>query len=259
MNNVALVTGASRGVGKGVAISLAAAGYRVYATGRTVAGTSLPDGVTPIVCDHTDSAQNDVCFRRIAEEAGTLDVLVNSAWGGYERMVEDGKFTWMAPFWEQPEHRWHSMMDAGVGAAFACSARAARMMIAQQRGLIVNISFWPAQKYVGNAIYGIAKAATDKMTADTAHELRNHGVAVVSLYPGLVRTEAVVAAAQAGWLDLSNSESPEYIGRVIAALADDANTIDRSGQALVAAAVGAEFGLTDTDGRTPRPLTLQDV
>jgi NAD(P)-dependent dehydrogenase (short-subunit alcohol dehydrogenase family) len=151
------------------------------------------------------------------------------------------------------------MMDAGVGAAFACAARAARMMAPKGRGLIVNISFWPAQKYVGNTIYGIAKAATDKMTADMAHELRPDGVAVVSLYPGLVRTEAVLAAAQHGWLDLSNSESPEYIGRVIAALAADAGTIGRSGQALVAAAVGAGYGLTDVDGRIPRPLTLADV
>jgi dehydrogenase/reductase SDR family member 1 len=255
----AAVTGASRGVGKGVAISLSEAGYRVFATGRTIAETALPDGVIRVPCDHARSGENDEFFRRIGMETDALDVLVNSAWGGYERMVENGRFTWTLPFWEQPEHRWHGMMDAGVGAAFACSARAARMMVPRRQGLIVNISFWPAQKYVGNAIYGIAKAATDKMTADTAHELRPHGVAVVSLYPGLVRTEAVLAAAQQGWLDLSNSESPEYIGRVIAALAADAGTLARSGQALVAAAVGAEYGLTDVDGRRPRALTLADV
>jgi len=256
---VAAVTGASRGVGKGIALSLAEAGFRVFASGRSIAKTSLPEAVTRIPCDHTDVAQTDMFFRRIAGEAGTLDVLVNSAWGGYERMVENGAFTWGAPFWDQPQHRWTSMMDAGVAAAFTCSAHAARMMVPQRQGLIVNISFWAAQKYLGNAIYGISKAATDKMTADTAHDLRAHGVAVVSLYPGLVRTEAVLAAAQGGWLDLSNSESPEYIGRVIAALADDPNIISRSGQVLVAAAVGAEYGLTDIDGRRPTPLILQDV
>jgi dehydrogenase/reductase SDR family protein 1 len=256
---VAAVTGASRGVGKGIAISLAAAGYQVFATGRTIAAADLPENIIRIACDHTSSAQNDDLFRRITAEAGTLDVLVNCAWGGYERMVEDGKFTWGVPFWEQPEHRWHSMMDAGVGAAFACSTRAARLMAPRGSGLIVNISFWAAQKYIGNTIYGISKAATDKMTADMAHELRKHGVAVVSLYPGLVRTEAVLAAAQQGWLDLSNSESPEYIGRVIAALAADPNLMSRTGQVLVAAAAGAGYGLEDVDGRRPRPLTLNDV
>ncbi len=97
------------------------------------------------------------------------------------------------------------MMEAGVRAAFACSSRAAKMMLPRGRGLIVNISYWAAQKHIGNVIYGLAKAATDKMTADMAHELRPHGIAVVSLYPGLVRTEAVLQAAENGWLDLSNS------------------------------------------------------
>src|SRR5262249_49805256 len=144
-------------------------------------------------------------------------------------------FTWSLPFWEQPEHRWTSMIDAGVHAAFSCSARAARIMVAKRRGLIVNISFWAARKYVGNTIYGISKAATDKMTSDMAHELRKHGVTVISLYPGMVRTESVLRAAKEGWLDLSNSESPEYIGLVISALARDPNVLARSGQALVAA------------------------
>src|SRR5262249_39614405 len=149
---------------------------------RSIAGASLPDAITRIPCDHTQPCDNDEFFRRISETAEPLTVLVNSAWGGYERMVDNGKFTWTVPFWEQPEHRWHGMIVAGVAAAFYCSARAARMMIPQRQGLIVNISFWPAQKYIGNAIYGIAKAATDKMTADMAHELRPHGVAVISLY-----------------------------------------------------------------------------
>jgi NAD(P)-dependent dehydrogenase (short-subunit alcohol dehydrogenase family) len=92
-----------------------------------------------------------------------------------------------------------------------------------------------------------------------AHELRPHGVTVVSLYPGLVRTESVMLAAEAGWLNLSNSESPEFIGRVIAALANDPAILERSGKVLVAAAVAAEMGLTDVDGRQPKPLTLEMV
>jgi NAD(P)-dependent dehydrogenase (short-subunit alcohol dehydrogenase family) len=110
---------------------------------------------------------------------------------------------------------------------------------------------------VGNVAYGVSKAATDKLTADMAHELREHNVAVVSLYPGLVRTEKVMEAA--AFLDLSNSESPQFIGRAVAALASDPNVINKSGQVLVAAALAQEYGFADTDGKQPRPLSLEDV
>jgi NAD(P)-dependent dehydrogenase (short-subunit alcohol dehydrogenase family) len=132
-------------------------------------------------------------------------------------------------------------------------------MIARRKGLIVNISFWAAHKYVGNSIYGIGKAATDKMSSDMAHELHPSGVAVVSLYPGLVRTEAVMEAARGGWLDISNSESPEFIGRVIAALSGDPQLMGRSGQIVVAAQLAQELNVLDTDGKQPIPLTLASV
>jgi dehydrogenase/reductase SDR family protein 1 len=252
----ALVTGASRGVGRGVAIGLAAGGFKVFATGRTIETADLPDTVTRIRCDHLKDEETAAAFGRIAAEGG-LDLLVNSAWGGYERMVEDGKFTWSVPFWEQPLHRWASMMDAGVRSAFVASCHAARMMVPQRRGLIVNISFWAAQKHLGNVIYGVSKAATDKLTSDMAHELAAHGVAAVSLYPGLVRTEAVMAAAD--WLDLSNSESPEFIGRVVAGLAGDSAIMARSGRVLVAASVAAELGICDVDGRQPVALRIESA
>lgn len=255
----ALVTGASRGVGKGAAIALADAGYRVFATGRSIANADLPAPITRIACDHRDDDQTAAVFARIAEEADQLDVLVNSAWGGYENMMENGAFTWPAPFWQQPEWRWSAMMDAGARAAYICSAHAARAMVPARRGLIVNISFWAAQKHLGNVIYGVSKAATDKMTIDMAHELRPHGVAAISLYPGLVRTEAVLAAAQGGWLKLDNSESPEFIGRVIAALAADPALMDRSGKVVVAAQAALDLGVIDIDGRQPVPLTLQTL
>jgi NAD(P)-dependent dehydrogenase (short-subunit alcohol dehydrogenase family) len=242
-------------VGRGVAIALADAGYRVVATGRSIDCALLPDSVARFRCDHLRDEETAAVFSR----AGDLDVLVNSSWGGYEQMVENGEFTWGRPFWEQPMHRWQSMMDAGVRSAFVASALAAKSMAARGRGLVVNISFWPAQKYIGNAIYGIAKAATDKLTFDTAHELRRYGVAVVSLYPGLVRTEAVMAAADAGWLDVSNSESPEFLGRVVAALADDPRLMERSGSVQVAAQVAIELGVKDIDGRQPVPLNLESV
>lgn len=255
----AVVTGASRGVGRGVAASLAGAGYLVFATGRTIDTASLPDPVVRIRCDHTHDEETQAVFDRVAASGADLELLVNSAWGGYERMVENGAFTWGLPFWQQPMHRWSSMMDAGVRAAFAASSHAARAMVPRRRGLIVNISFWPARKYIGNAIYGIAKAATDKLTADTAHELRQHGVAVLSLYPGLVRTESVLDAAAQGWLNLANSESPEFLGRVIAALADDPSTLERTGTVVVAADEAVKRNIADVDGARPRPLTIETV
>jgi len=257
----AVVTGGSRGVGRGVAIALADAGYRVFATGRSIAGADLPPSITRIPTDHLDDSQTARAFAVVAEAVARsgdeLDLLVNSAWGGYERMVENGVFTWGLPFWQQPVHRWTSMMDAGVRAAWICGGHAAGIMVRRRRGLIVNISLWPAQKYIGNAIYGVAKAATDKLTADMAHELRPHGVAAISLYPGLVRTESVIAAASQGWFDLSNSESPEFLGRVIVGLAADPHLLDLSGSVVVAAAYGQSNGITDVDGRQPVPLTLQ--
>ena len=209
-----------------------------------------------LACDHTNDGEVAAAFAKLAAERGRLDVLVNNAWGGYERMVENGAFTWGAPFWEQPLWRWDAMMGAGVRAAFVASAHAARLMVPARRGLIVNVSHWAAQKRIGNAIYGIAKAATDKLTVDTAHELRPHGVAVVSLYPGLVRTESVLAA---GVFDLSNSESPEFTGRAVAALATDPELLALSGRALVAAELAREYGFSDVDGRQPRPLAIGDV
>jgi dehydrogenase/reductase SDR family member 1 len=254
---IALVTGASRGVGRGVAIGLAEAGFQVYGTGRGILAADLPGSVVRIRCDHMRDEETAAVFARIAAEAEGLDVLVNAAWGGYEKMVEEGRFTWRLPFWEQSAHRWTSMLDAGVRAAFVASAQAAGMMLKRRGGLIVNIGYWAARKYMGNVIYGVAKAATDKMTADMAHELRPHGVAVISLYPGLVRTEAVMAAAKDGWLDLSNSESPEFIGRVIAALARDPALMGRTGKVAIAAEVATELGVGDVDGRQPVPLTLE--
>ena len=243
-------------MGRGVAIALAGADYRVFATGRSILAADLPEAIVRIRCDHLRDEQTEVAFARVAT-AGGLNLLVNSAWGGYEQMVEDGRFTWASPFWEQPSHRWTSMMDAGMRAAWVASSHAARLMLPRRSGLIVNISYWAAQKHIGNTIYGVAKAATDKMTADMAHELRPHGIAVVSLYPGLVRTEAVMAAAAGGWLDLSNSESPQFIGRVVAALSRDPSLMKRTGAVLVAATLAMEFGVKDVDGKQPLPLTLE--
>lgn len=211
----------------------------------------------PVRCDHRNDDEVEALFRRVADEQGRLDILVNNIWGGYERMVEDGEFTWERPFWEQPLWRWDVMFNAGARAHFTASRLGARLMVAQRSGLIVNISYWAAQKHLGNAIYGASKAATDKLAKDMAFELREYNVAAVSLYPGLVRTEGVMKNAE--FFDLSNSESPQFNGRVVAALAADPNVMRKSGQVLVSAQLALEYGFTDMDGKQPRPVTLEEA
>jgi NAD(P)-dependent dehydrogenase (short-subunit alcohol dehydrogenase family) len=261
----AIVTGASRGVGRGIAEALGEIGAAVVVSGRDEAAlavtaaavTTLGGRGIPLRCDLRDDARTEALFASALAALGGLDLLVNSAWGGYENMSEAGEFTWPRPFHEQPLWRWDAMFASGVRAAFACSQHAARVFVPQRRGLIVNLSYWAAQKYLGNVPYGVAKAATNRLSADCAHELRPHGVSVVSLYPGLVRTERVLESA--AFLDLSNSESPRFVGRAVAALARDPEALRNSGRALVAAQLAREYGFDDLDGSRPRPLTLQQV
>ena len=271
---VAVVTGASRGVGKGVALGLGEAGAIVYVTGRTIkdktdveklggtvfetaeAVTSIGGKGIALPCDHRVDSQVEEVFKQVTKKSKGVDILVNNAWGGYENMREGRRLTYFKPFWEQPFWRWDAMFDAGVRAAYTSSAYAARVMTRKKKGLIVNISFWSAQVYLGNAQYGVSKAAVDKMTEYMAKELRKYEVAVVSLYPGLVRTESIMRNAK--HFDMSNSESPQFIGRVVAALASDPNIMKKSGQVLVAAQEALEYGIQDIDGKQPRPVTLND-
>lgn len=272
---VALVTGASRGVGKGIALGLGEAGATVYVTGRTVeegkAAVNVPgnihataDEVTRLggkgiaaLCDHTDDAQVRAVFDRIQAKQGRLDVLVNNVWGGYEHF-NDGTEHWHEKgFWMAPVSRWDKMFDAGVRAHYVASVFAAPMMIAQRSGLIVNVSFFAAQRDDEGVIYCTAKNADDKLVATMAYELREHNVAIVSLYPGLVRTEAVMLASQ--WFDLSNSESPQFQGRAVAALAADPEAMAKSGRPWATAALALEYGFADIDGKQPRLLTVAEA
>lgn len=268
---VALVTGGSRGIGRGIALALMADGASVHVTARTktdaqatvhpqregsldglaAAAAALPGVLVTHVCDHSVDAQTEAVVSEILARHGRIDILVNNAWPGYENMEEAGDFTWVKPFWEQPMWRWDAMIGTALRGAFVASRAAAGAMVERRTGLIVNISYWAAQRHDGNAIYGIAKAGADKMAFDFAHELRPHGVAAVSLYPGLVRTEAVMRAAQ--FFDLSNSESPQFIGRVIAGLWRDPKLMDKSGKVQVAAALAEAYHITDIDGKRPRP------
>jgi NAD(P)-dependent dehydrogenase (short-subunit alcohol dehydrogenase family) len=264
---VALVTGASRGVGRGCAIGLGEVGATVWVTGRTdeegAAAVPLPGSVRSTAaavdsaggrgvarrCDHTDDEAVAAVFAELLEQEGRLDVLVNAVWGGYERFVGVGELS-LGPFWEQPLALWDSMHVRGVRAAYVASCHAARTMVSRGSGLIVNISSFAAQAFVPPVAYGVAHAAIDRMTADMARELDGTGVTVVSLYPGLVRTENVLANAE--HFDLSDSESPQFVGRAVAALAGDADVQRFNGRPLVAAELANDYGFTDVDGARPR-------
>ena len=140
---VAIVTGATEGVGRGIAHHLARHGAHVFVTGRSAPNHErLDERITGIRCDHRLDVQVEAAFNLIVREANAIDILVNNVWGGYERMIEDGAFTWSKPFWEQPLWRWDAMFSAGARAHYQASQLAAPTMIAQRRGLIVNISFW---------------------------------------------------------------------------------------------------------------------
>ncbi len=272
---VALVTGASRGVGKGVALGLGEAGATVYVTGRTVVEgeatvplrgtigqtahevTALGGKGIAVPCDHRDDEQVRAVFEQIQREQGRLDILVNNVWGGYEHFNDGTEFWKEAGFWTAPIERWDKMFAAGVRAHYVASVLAAPIMIGQRSGLIVNISFGAAQQDDAGVAYGVAKAADDRMAATMAHELRPHNVAAVSLYPGLVRTESVLAAGE--FFDLSNSESPQFIGRAVAALAADPDIMQHSGQVLVAAVLAQTYGFTDVDGKQPYPAIGADT
>jgi dehydrogenase/reductase SDR family member 1 len=260
----AVVTGATRGVGKGIAIALGAAGYEVHVTGRstgsavtfpvvggtveeTAAAVTAAGGKgVPVVCDHTDDAQVAALFDGIGDG---VDVLVNNVWGGYAAYHEDRHTDMEGPFWEQPLRVWDDMFTAGVRAHYAATVLAVPKL--RPGALVVTVSFFPGSYLNGDdqVAYSVAKVADDRMIAVMAEQLRPRQVTAVALYPGLVRTEGVMRSAE--FLDLSNSESPEFVGRAVVALAADPEVARLTGQCLVAAELAEEYGFTDTDGTRP--------
>lgn len=264
---IALVTGASRGVGRGIAHELGAAGATVYVTGRSVSGGATTEdlggdvnGTAALVtesggigvavrCDHTRDDEVMALFERIRHEQGRLDILVNNVWGGYERFGDEDFST---PFWEQPMWRWDLMFDAGVRAHYVASCLAAPLMIKQERGLIVNISAGDEGKYRGWVMYDTAKEAVDRMAFALAQELRQYGIAALALYPGLTRTERVERFASPE--ELAKSESPRYAGRAVVALSTDGDVMERSGGAYKTGELAQEYGFTDADGTQPPPF-----
>lgn len=259
---VAIVTGASRGIGRGLAVGLGEAGWTVYVTGRTAreGDSDRPGSITktaeqvtragghgiPMPADHGVDSQTEAVFRRVENEQGVLDLLVNNA-TSYSTDLgprEDAKF------WDLPVEEWDRMHAVGLRSHYIASACAARMMIPQRSGLIVNISSIGAVKYTGNVSYNVVKAAVDMLTLSAAEELRSHNVAVVSFWPRLTRTEALIAHPEE-FSDPSKAWSAEFNGRCVAALASDPRVIAKSGQALDLAEVAIEYGLADSDGRVP--------
>jgi NAD(P)-dependent dehydrogenase (short-subunit alcohol dehydrogenase family) len=270
---IALVTGASRGVGRGIAGVLGEAGATVYVTGRSVRGAAttedLPGTIDetaelvtagggtgiPVRCDHTVDAEVAALFERVRQEQGRLDLLVNNVWGGYEH-YDTHRFD--GPFWEQPLWYWEGMFGAGVRAHYLASRFAASLMLPHGRGLIINISSGDGQKYRGNLLYDVAKTAVDRLAVGIAHELRSSGIAALSLYPGFVRTERVMAVHAAHPFDLSTTETPVYTGRAVAALAADAEVMRWSGQVVKVGELARVYGFTDQDGTQPPPFVFEE-
>lgn len=265
---VAVVTGASRGIGRGIALSLGDMGATVYVTGRStleqpgqvpLAGTVdetaaevTRRGGTGIAvrCDHRNDAEVEALFQRIQSEQGRLDLLVNNAWAGYEGLHDGSDFPMEQKFWQRRLSFWDDNLF-GLRAAYIASALAARIMVEQGSGLIVCVSHRIRPDQFGSPAYHIAKTATDRLAAEMAHDLRPHNVTALALYPGLVRTEGIMKYAE--YMDLTHSESPEYIGRAVAALAADAAVFEKTGRTLWVSDLAREYAFTDTDGTQPVP------
>jgi dehydrogenase/reductase SDR family protein 1 len=259
---VIIVTGGSRGVGKGIVLGLAEQGAIIYVTGRTVTpGTgSWPGSLSEtaeeaaalggqciaVPCDHSDDTAVASLFRRVTDEQGRLDVLVNNVFA-----TPDGGMPRSEPFWEQPIGLWDRLHRVGLRSHYVASVFAAPIMVAQRRGLIVTISSIGAARFHFNVAYGAAKAAANKLAADMAEDLRPYGVASVALWPGFTRTEAVLAQAEQWNLGTFPTMSPQLTGRAVAALAGDREIMTKTGQTLIVAALAKEYGFTDVDGSRP--------
>lgn len=264
-SSIALVTGASRGVGKGIAVALGRAGATVYLTGRSsrvrpdrtegLAGTveDTADAVNaagglgiPVRCDHADDSQVAELFETIGREHGTLDLLVNNAWSGYERSAE---VRFDAPFWEQPAWR-YDLFAASLRAQYVAAQHAATLMLPIGHGLIVGVNYVDGDAYLGQAAYDMIKFAANRLSLGLARELRRYQIDSISLVPGLVRTERMESMWRGiGAGPAAVAHSPEYAGRAVAMLLDDPDVGRWSGHTLTVGDLAARYGFTDVDGR----------
>jgi len=286
---IALVTGASRGIGKGVALELGSQGATVYITGRTLDPDANELGGTvgqtaaevdelggkgiAVQCDHADDAQVRAVFDQIARDHGQLDILVNNACSAQDMGRHIGQLAW-----EQPIEAWDEVHQVGLRSAYVASVMAAPLMVEQKSGLIVNISSMGAVSYLHSVAYGTAKAGLDKLAADLAYELQPHAVTAISLWPGLVRTELILSQCRDNGrgglemvlpkhegddgpdqaIDLMISESPRFTGRAIASVYLDEKRLEKTGQAFACSELALQYGYTDLDGNQPPVIRNQE-
>jgi NAD(P)-dependent dehydrogenase (short-subunit alcohol dehydrogenase family) len=258
-DTVALVTGASRGAGKGIALVLGEHGATVYLTGRSTRAepSNRPGTIDdtadevrsrggsgiPVRVDHTDPAQVASLVERIANDHGRLDVLVNNAWMGYEIRVQ------RVPFWEAPLEHWDLMFGSLRGQMLTAQV-AVPVMLGQGRGLIVNTLWDVGPHFHGHVFYDTVKNAVSRMSFGMGEQLREHGIAVVALSPGWMHTEVMDLPPDLA----AQTETTEYIGRATAALAGDPDVLRWSGQTLRVVDVAREYGFTDVDGKVLTPF-----
>jgi NAD(P)-dependent dehydrogenase (short-subunit alcohol dehydrogenase family) len=263
-DRVVVVTGASRGAGKGIALALGATGATVYVTGRTrlegdapLPGTvqATADAISaaggkgiPVYCDHSDQEQVRQLFEQVSREQGRLDILVNNATNLHDALTQTG------PFWEKPLAL-TQLWDVGMRSHYTAAWHAAPLLLASGGGLIVNTSSFGGRIYMHGPAYGAGKAAVDKMSHDMAVDFRPYDVAVVSIWMGLLlteRTREVFESEPDKYADLAaTAETPEFTGRVIDALAKDTARMEKSGKVLIGAELGEEYGVVDAGGKTP--------
>ena len=243
---VAVVTGASRGAGRGIATALRATGWRVYSTGRTV--TDAGDGGVAVQVDHRDDAQVAALFERVARECGALDLLVNNAAAVHDQLI--GR----KPFWEKSIEL-AEVLDVGLRSAYVASYFAAPLLVAAGRGLIAFTSSPGSVCYMHGPAYGAQKAGVDKLAADMAVDFDGTGVATVSIWMGILLTEKFVSAfdgqPEALAETAKDAETPEFTGRLIDRLWRDPSLPELSGQTVIGAELATRYGITDVDGRRP--------
>ena len=271
---VAVVAGATRGAGRGIAVELGAAGATVYCTGRSTRNARSPmnrdetieetaelveaaggRGVAVRV-DHSQPRQVRELAERIGEEqGGRLDVLVNDVWGG------DPLTEWGSRFWEHDLDNGLKLYHQAVDTHLITSWHLAPAMVARGRGLIVEMTDGDSDRYRGALFYDMAKASVIRLAFAQSHDLRDRGVTAVALTPGFLRSEAVLdhfGVTEADWergvakdRHFAQSESPHFVGRAVAALAADPDAQRFTGQALSSWGLSREYGFTDVDGRRP--------
>ena len=284
-NKIALITGASRGAGRGIALELANAGAKVYITGRSRKGSSTTqyDDLTldntvdiissaggiaiPLSCDHTKEEQIKDVFHQIEQDEGKLDILVNNVWGGYtgefgKLDIETHSFT--APFWEQPLWRYDRMFQASARAHFIASQLAAPIMIRNKSGLIVTTSFWDDFKYISNLPYDLVKAFKNRMSYGMAIELKQYSITVLTLSLGWIRTEHLKRLFNLDDFNykekegFEKTESTRFAGRAIVALAEDNDAIKHTGRIYTTAELSGIYNFTDLDGTQPEYFVIDD-